>query len=212
MSIQASGSNYMSNAEILTWMEGKTDGIYGQMRDAMDTSNTRAGAEDAMNQIKAKLADLKTKDSTPDEVRDLINQAIHDYKDIPEVGKALEPYAKDLNAQYEANTVGAQKALAELRTLPHVTASSGRGATALQKHIADLQAAANPKPVEISADKIDAWTKDLADVVSGLGKQDQLGLINIQEFNAQLNQAKQTASALMDAADKAANAIISHIS
>ena len=37
-------------------------------------------------------------------------------------------------------------------------------------------------------------------------------MINIQEFNAQLNQAKQTASALMDAADKSANSIISHIS
>jgi F0F1-type ATP synthase membrane subunit b/b' len=37
-------------------------------------------------------------------------------------------------------------------------------------------------------------------------------LIQIQELNSQLNQAKQTASALMDAADKSASSIINHIS
>jgi hypothetical protein len=44
-----------------------------------------------------------------------------------------------------------------------------------------------------------------------LGKQDQLGLINIQELNSEINQAKQIASALLDASSKSADAIISHI-
>ena len=56
MSINAtSPSNYISNEEILTWMQEKTDGIYGNMRTAMDASNERAHAEDALNTVKAKL-------------------------------------------------------------------------------------------------------------------------------------------------------------
>jgi hypothetical protein len=75
-----------------------------------------------------------------------------------------------------------------------------------------IQASPGPSVIKASSAQIDSWTTEIGNTVDGLGKQDQLGLINIQEFNSQINQTKQIASALMDAADKASNAIISHIS
>jgi hypothetical protein len=210
-------TNYMSNAFILGWMETKTEGIYGHMREAMDTSDTRAKAEDALNHIKAKLGDIKTSNATPDEVRDLINQALVDFKDVPEVEKVLGAYAADLNAQADAAAASFNpdpKLAANIADLQNkLTTASGRDyGNCLNQLNALLKQQDTPMPLTISNDKIAGWTEAIKGTVDGLGKQDQLGLVNIQEFNAQLNQAKQTASSLMDAADKAASSIISHIS
>lgn len=220
MSIDVS-TNYMSNAYILGWMETKTEGIYGEMRDAMDTSNTRADAEDALNSIKAKLGDLKTNNATPEDVRGLINDALAKFPDVPEVQKVLGDYAKDLNDQADAIAAAAAgydpdpDLAAEIAKdeaqLPNL---SGRDYEKASNEIAALKEKQGtpPPPLTISDDKIDGWSDAIKSEVDGLGKADQLSLVNIQEYNAQLNQAKQTASALMDAADKSANAIISHIS
>src|SRR6188768_3677937 len=58
MTINTSGSSYMSNATIMEWMELKTDRLYEKMRGAMDQSNNRVAAEDALNDVKAKLENL----------------------------------------------------------------------------------------------------------------------------------------------------------
>ena len=60
MSINASGTNYMSNATILEWMESKSENLYEKMRTSMDQSNTRVDAEDALNDIKAKMAESES--------------------------------------------------------------------------------------------------------------------------------------------------------
>jgi len=211
MTIHASGSNFISNSEILTWMQHKTDGIYGHMRDAMDTSNTRADAEDALNTIKGKLSELKTKNATPEEVKALVDKAIKDYPDVPEVEKVLGSFAKDLDAQQEAATIGASQAQGELNRISSTYHGFASVPRTMQGRVQELMSLAHPKALSIDDAKVETWTKEIGTTVEGLGKQDQLGLINIQEFNAQLNQAKQTASALMDAADKAANSIINHI-
>lgn len=189
MSNNVSGSNFISNSEILTWMQKKTDGIYGHMRDAMDTSNNRAHAEDALNDIKNQLLQMKTNGKDATEVNAAIHDTVAKYaEEFPEIGKCLQGFADELDERFAAE--------AAKDIVPHF---NGAWLTFDP-----------PKPVTLDEKKIDDWTKAIGDKVDALGKQDQLGLINIQEFNAQLNQAKQTASALMDAADKTANSIISH--
>ena len=74
----------------------------------------------------------------------------------------------------------------------------------------------DPKKVElptvkVSSEDAERWTKEIGNKVDTLSKQDQLGLIYIQEFNSQLNRTKDTASALMASADKASDNIVSHI-
>jgi F0F1-type ATP synthase membrane subunit b/b' len=181
MSINAT-SNYMSNADILAWMETKTDSMYGQMTSAMQASDRNADAEAALNKVKEDIANAQ---NAPDRecaaIHDDVNDALAKYGDIPGVKDALQPIADILNGCY---------------------------GTADPVNCADP---ASTKSVPLFKGHADAWPKTIDGTLADLGKKDQLALINIQEFNSQINQAKQTASALMEAADKSANAIINHI-
>jgi hypothetical protein len=198
MTINSSSTNYMSNASILAWMETKTDAIYGRMRDAMDVSTRRGDAEDALNTVKAQLIDLKTNGGDTAEVRQTMNEVLKDFKDVPEVTEVLQSLADKLNSLHGDHQFPEYARVAEGFVQGHLM----------------LPAALAPSagPVRISTEQVNDWSKAIEEKVDGMGKKDQLGMINIQEFNAQLNQAKQTASALMDSSNKSADAIISHIS
>jgi hypothetical protein len=190
MSIDAT-TNYMSNSSIEAWMEQKTEGLYGSMGDAMDTSDRRADAERELNKIKSLLTDAKSKGCDATTAYTETQAALAEYADVPELVQALGPIAEDLS---EANEVNVPMGTAQSG---FITATTSPGAA---------------QPLTVQSSQIDGWVSSIGDTVDGLGKQDQLGLINIQEFNSQINQTKQIASALMDAADKAAEAIINHIS
>jgi hypothetical protein len=231
MSISAT-SNYMSNADILVWMEEKTEGLYGNMTAAMASSDTNADAEAALNKIKSDIADSKNNGGDAAAIHDEVNAALAKYGDIPGVKDALQPIADKLNSDYGTSApVAGQAGVAvaspagpqttytvsvtqeEWAAVCHghpwgVTPSAGAPYTLTYA----TAAPAGPKSVKISSDDVEPWTNRLDDTVSDLGKKDQLALINIQEINSEINQAKQTASALMDSADKSANAIINHIS
>ena len=183
MTISAT-SNYMSNDEILAWMETKTDNLYGGMRSDMTDSNTRADAEAALNKIKGDIADQKNRPHGGDcaAIHDEVNAALAQYGDIPGVANVLQPIADVLNGCY---------------------------GTSEDVNVANPPTSVGSVP--IFGGDADTWSKSIGDTVDNLGKKDQLSLINIQELNSEINQAKQTASALMDAADKSASAIISHI-
>jgi hypothetical protein len=199
MSINAA-TGYMSNEAILAWMEDKTEGLYDHMRDAMQGANTRSDAESALDDIKAAIVNDKGKDAT--HVQQMINDALTKYADVPEVAQVLQPMADKLNGEFakaKNDAAGTQAALAAM------------GAQGANVFVQAFQKLATPATVTIGSDDSDAWSKQIGDKVDALGKQDQLDMVNIQEFNSQLNQAKQTASALMDAADKSASAIINHI-
>lgn len=205
MSINAASTNYMSNASIEAWMEQKTEDIYGKMRDAMDTSTHRADAENALNDVKSKFLEMKANGSNADDVRALIDEAKKTVGvEFPEATKALEDLSSTLDSKYSA----ALKAAYTPATTVYESTGSGNNMTG--RTVPGHQG--TPAPVILSKDELDAFSTKLGNVVDGMGKADQLGMINIQEFNAQLNQAKQTASALMDSADKSASAIINHIS
>jgi hypothetical protein len=197
MSISAT-TGYMSNEAILAWMEDKTEGLYDHMRDAMQGANTRADAESALDAIKAAIVNDKGKDAT--HVQQMINDALTKYAGVPEVAQVLQPMADKINGEFT-------KAKNDAAAAQAVVAALGNNWMTQT-----FQQASTPAAVTISSDDSDAWSKQIGDQVDALGKQDQLDMINIQEFNSQLNQAKQTASALMDSADKSATAIINHIS
>ncbi|MEP7053003.1 MAG: hypothetical protein ABJB12_21745 [Pseudomonadota bacterium] len=191
MSINAS-TNYMSSSSIEAWMEQKTEDLYGSMRGAMDTSNTRADAEQALNNIKAAILNAQKNGTDARELQTAIADTLKQYGDIPEVIKVLTPIETDLTQR--------------------IAKADGPQTYGKDFYQRTIQPKPGQIPVKLEKGDSDNWTQEINDTVDGLGKQDQLGMINIQEFNSQINQTKQIASALMDAADKAANAIISHIS
>ena len=96
MSVTAT-SNYMSSFTIESWMEQKTDGLYGDMGQSMDVSNRRADAEEELNKIKAMAVDAKGKDGNA--LLGEVSSALSEYSDIPEVATALQPIADRLTAQ-----------------------------------------------------------------------------------------------------------------
>jgi hypothetical protein len=223
----ASGQHYISNAEFLVWMQEKTDSIYTKMGDAMDVSNDRADAEDALNKIKAQIADVQAGKGDPNELYGLMDETMHKYGDaFPEVNDTLGSISQELkDAGAQLPGVSPQKPY--IPAPPPQTLGTGQRdevranpdyQTWVTQHGEDaklhpeLVIGYTPKAVTIDKETAERWTNKIKDQVEDWSKQDQLGLINIQEYNAQLNQAKQTASALMDASDKAANAIINHIS
>jgi hypothetical protein len=190
MSITAT-TNYMSSFSINEWMEEKTEGLYGQMGNAMDVSNDRADAEQELNHINSMLADAKNNGSCDVvAVKNEIDKALSDYKDVPELVQALNGISHGISLDADASS----------SSTPGV-AQSG----------VPIQAGTSATTIKASSADIDGWTKSITDTVDGLGKKDQLGLINIQEFNSEINQAQQIASALMDSSSKTDDNIISHI-
>jgi hypothetical protein len=211
MSINAT-TNYMSSSTIEAWMETKTEDLYGNMGAAMDESNTRADAEDALNKIKADIVNLQKSGQDAAPLQAEMNDALNKYGDVPEVAQFLQPIADELNQRMGAASLAAANPPQTGYVDPNerrVVLNGGAPEPPTPLPTADA-----PRPrenVTVSSDDSDRWTKQVDSAVDGLGKKDQLGLINIQEFNSQINQTKQIASALMDASDKSAQAIISHI-
>jgi hypothetical protein len=196
MSSISGTSNYMSNVEILEWMQDKTEGLYGGMRSAMNGANERADAESDLNDIKAAIANSANNGGSADTAHELINAALLKYKDVPEVAQVLQPIATQLNNSYEQAAIDANKPVQTQDEDGNTILTPGSG---------------KPGPVTIASGDVTNWTKEIGDKVDDLGKQDSLDMINIQEFNSEINQAKQTASALMDSSDKSSAAIINNI-
>ena len=219
MSISAT-SNYMSNADILVWMEEKTEGLYGNMTAAMSSADNNSDAEAALNKIKGDLANFKAGCGDSAVIHDELNDALAKYGDVPGIKDALQPMADKVNELYGTSD--------PVNVLAPTTAVTGTITSASTAHPQNWQSWSNtnnantpviqpatslaPEQKKIPVDAIDGWTDTIGKTLDTLGKQDQLALINIQEINSEINQAKQTASALMDAADKSASAIINHIS
>jgi hypothetical protein len=193
MSITAT-SNYMSSFSIESWMEQKTEGLYGDMGQSMDVSNRRAAAEEELNKIKDMTVAAKGKDGNA--LLAEVNAALSEYPDIPEVAVALQPLADGLTAQ--SQKVNEANMTTGVATSGDVD-SSGSGSVT------------KGAPFNVDSTNADDWSAGIGHAVDALGKQDSLGLINIQELNSEINQAKQIASALLDAANKASDSIINHI-
>ncbi|HEX3773636.1 MAG TPA: hypothetical protein VHV51_04175 [Polyangiaceae bacterium] len=204
MSISAT-TGYMSNEDIMTWMQEHTDQLYTNMRDDMSGANHRADAESALDAIKAELQNSSGKDAS--KVTGLINDALKKYGDIPDVLSVLQPMADKFNGEY---TTAQTQATNAQTTIDQINQS---GNTSWIKQLV-VQSMQSKTVVAVNIDSTDAtnWATQIDNKVDALGKQDQLDMINIQELNSEVNQAKQTASALMDAADKSAEDTISHIS
>jgi hypothetical protein len=219
MSISAT-TNYMSNADFLVWMEQKTEAMYGNLTSAMQSADTNGDAEAALNKIRGDIANSKTNGGDAAAIHDEVNEVLAKYGDTPGVADVLQPIADHLNSQYgtsnPVNVPAPQLTNPDPNSVavqvnPWTTWGTPNNAHTVLAHYTAPVPPAPPKPVKISSDEVDSWTKNIDNTVSDLGKKDQLALINIQELNSQINQAKQTASALMDSADKSANSIISHI-
>lgn len=227
MTISTSGTNYLSNETLMAWMETKTDDLYGKMREAMGESNSRVKAEDALNSMKAKIDELKASGADAGPLKQELDETIKQYEaEFPEVREALEPISNELGKRMEAaalkpvqtnapppNPTGrAYQAAAPTKSTANQTNPNSNQNETVAKKAGDPPLKAELPHVKIEKDDAERWAKAIADKVDVLGKQDSLGMIHLQDLNAQVNRAKDMASALMASADKAADNIVGHIS
>jgi hypothetical protein len=227
-----SGGTYMSDADVVAWLEAKTEPMYANLKAAMTGADTNGDAEAALNKIKEDIANSKDGTADPAAIHDEVNAALTKYKDVPGVTDLLQPIADELNKQagtaepltgpgaapppgmVKPDTVIIAVAPAQYQAAAHAHAWGATFSAPGQPTTLTYTTTAPPTPpkITISSDQVTAWTQSIGNTVDDLGRQDQLAMINIQEFNSQINQTKQTASALMDATDKSNTDIISHIS
>jgi hypothetical protein len=196
MSISAT-SNYMSNADIIAWMEQKTNEQYGLLDNSMDVANSRATEEQDLNDIDTLINNSKTDGGDAQKLYDAVNAAVDKYKDDPEAMKVLQPIQNQLKDAYDT-------AADDASTTTTVPSSGGSQLVAITPTSA-------PAPVIITDDQRDSWSKDIGAKINDLAKQDSLSMIDIQQVNSDINQAKQIAAALIDSADKTSSAIINQI-
>ncbi|HEY4105302.1 MAG TPA: hypothetical protein VGM44_15500 [Polyangiaceae bacterium] len=193
MSIAPTNS-YMSNLDIISWMETKTDDQYDNMKSAMSVADNRSDCEAALNQIKSDIANAANDGADAKAIHDEVNAALQKYRDIPGVSDVLQPIANKLNDGYgtsePVNITAEAPTWGSTSTTPPPTAVPN---------------------VQISSDDSKTWSANITSTVQDLGNQDQLGMINIQEYNNEINQTKQIASALIDSANKSSQDIISHV-
>lgn len=78
---------YVSDAELMAWLETKSNAQYGELRDAMNVSSERIDLIKRLNDLKAEMQNAKTVDDFS-EVRDKMIALKEDAKDTP--------YAKDM--------------------------------------------------------------------------------------------------------------------
>ncbi len=185
-------TSYVSNDSIIAWMETKTSGEYASLSDSMDLANTRADQEQTLNDIKELIVSSKTNGGDAKDLRAAVSDALQKYEDDPEMTKALQPISDSI-----------EKAYSDAEGSSSTTSTSTSG---------DTSNNAITTTVTINDDQRKAWGDDIDAALDPMGKQDQLGMIDIQQMTSEINQAKQIASAILDSADSAAKAIINHIS
>jgi len=201
MSISATGSSYISHDTIDAWMEMKLNDAYTDMRAGMDTSGHRTEAEKALNGIKNQLLQMKTDGKDASEVTAAMHQAIEQFGDeFPDVKKTLEGFVATLD----------QRAADATKAAESPTYETTYDADGNPVYI-EFPPTHCPAPVHLEDKEIETWTGSIGDAVDGLGKDDQLGLLNLNQLNSHINQTEQIASALVDSRNKSMDSIINRI-
>lgn len=81
---------YVSDAELMAWLETKSDGQYADLREAMNLSNDRIGLIKKLNDLKTEMKSAVSSEAI-EKVRQEMETLVHDYE-----GKPYEQDVKDL--------------------------------------------------------------------------------------------------------------------
>jgi hypothetical protein len=200
-------TGYMSDGDIIAWLQEKSDDQYTKLRDQMGASSERG-------QIMKGLADLG---ATADENHsanvnvDSIQKFLDAHAGSPEAKDYSEKLIKwQITMLPATNELGDAEMIAQnIDTAPLSDAQK-----------ADLHAALNsaldPDNAEASTLANDGQTytnfaNDMKNTTDDLGRVDQLGLIQIQQLVSDAKQTDQMASNILSSRDQASNAIVGNI-
>lgn len=178
---------YIAPGELESWVAEKTGRLQDEMRDAMDMSNKRADAKQALSLLKADIQGAKTAEDWK-AAREALQKFIDKHKGDPEYQTVIGQAAGIKNKIDDCFvTLGSE--------------TGGSSATEVPK----LLFGGLP-----SDDDKEKWADKLQAAADRMGSTDQLALLQIQNLNSQACQALQQASGLASSYNQCSMVMISN--
>jgi len=197
-------ANYVSDAEIMAWVEEQQNAGYGRLRDAMAHESVRGSMLKDLGDIK-KLAKDCTKDLKHlDDLNAAVKAFAESYGGIEEF-KTLTDSVADLAGDVKNTVDGLSDYQQQLANPPEPTyALDGEG----------NQIAVPPEPPKepgpLDGDKVKEWTESVTNLGNDLSHNQDLAMINIGELRNTVDNIAKTGSQLLKGANDAASLIINN--
>jgi hypothetical protein len=188
-------TGYVSDAELLAWLQAKSDGEYGKLRELMDLSEKRSNAIEDLSKLKNAL------DGAVDDPQAALDQiaaieAAYAGTELADDVFAVTGPMKEKLEQYQATCEG----LAALDRDPDVPDQAKEG---LGEKAAEIRAAL--------ATEIDRAVAQLDTTIEGLGRDDERAILQIQDLMATVRQATQLTSNIIAGKAQSADGIVANI-
>lgn len=202
--ISSGSANYISEGDILAWVEQQQDVQYGQLRGAMDFETSRGNM----------LEDLSV-------IKKLAKDAAKDVNVIPELDKALKAFERDYGTisefEHIADTVG--EIAAEV-------ASKAEELSSLQRRQEEHDAnppqgqptrggtTVPPKrpeaPPPLNQESIDKWAESVTGLSDNISHNQDLAMIRVGELRNTVDNIAKTGSQLLKGGNDTASLIINN--
>jgi hypothetical protein len=197
-------TGYISDGELIAWLEQKSEGQYSDLREVMKMSEDRGAL---MKDLSGLKADIDAGDP-PEELLATIESIRAEYKGTPfeaELDALLLPMEAAYVSCLSPEGREATKELIEGMGIP-LPELFGGGST-VEVDPATLDELATD---QASTHKTEFSTK-LESEIDQLGRIDQLELIKIQELMSDARQTAQLGSNILSSRDQTSNAIVGNI-
>ncbi len=190
-------SAYVSDGEIIAWLEQKSNDQYGRLGSMMFTSNERSGLMQQLTSLQGDIDAGKPADQVLSAMQAI--QAQYEGTDLgPEVDQLLSPMEATLSSPTPSAVVAIAKSA--LQNVPLMSP--------LPSNSADSDQGASDKALK---DNKDDFSTKIKGEVDKLGRIDSLDLINIQQVVADARQTDELGSNILSSRDQTSNAILSNV-
>lgn len=212
MSAVSGGGNYISDSQIMEWLAVQQDRIYGDLRGSMEGANDRGKFIEDLNQIKSEIHDANR------EGKGDFSQVLHDIKAFKEQygsDPQFQQICEDLNGMFQSLHDGAGAAKQYKKDYKQYEADHAAWQAQQPDQGPDYstepQPPEKPGPQHYDDGQLKDWDEQIGAKIDSLNKNDQLGMIHIQELRSTLDQGSQMASSFISSGDKTSSAIINNI-
>jgi hypothetical protein len=201
-------SAYLSDSEIIAWLQAKENDQYGDLRTQMDASSERGDLMKDLTNLRAEL----DHDADPQKTFEDMQSIVAKYKNTPEgvdVDRLLLPsMIKMLPAlSGDAHQQAVDGISSAISNSPLPDAEK----TTLGTQLLGMQFIPNMLGNGAASDASKELSDKLKSETDQLGRVDQLALINIQQIMADARQTDQLASNVLSSRNQASNSIVGNI-
>jgi hypothetical protein len=179
---------YVSDAELLAWLQAKSSGQYGELDQLMDTSNARSELVTKLSQLKETLAEGSTDPAAALAEIQALRDTYAGTDHANEIEELVAPVLTKLDQ------------LAAEAGIPEVPMGSSSSIT---DALDALDASFAPEFAKVSG-SIDATVKDLE-------HDDQLALVNIQALMSEIRETAQLTSNIIANRSQTSDSIVGNI-